>query len=1055
MSSEPSASSSKRKRVLSESEDDEDVSENGKEVSSETARQSGGTGAAGAAAAAAAAAAFSDDDSDEDEDEDDSEDDDYQERTTKRRKKSAASQLFEDDAEEDEDESVVHQEDREDENVRRMREEAEQRRELRRKREKNNLQEKSAEEIARHFAMKDRQQNAARKKFKKLGEETLILYSSQNIPDIQRDPSLFAVKCKPGMEKQLVCQILNKATVLSSNPKRALRITSAIATRTRGYVYIEARNVQHVKNAVMGMNGLYVSKVSKVAVTEMRNALDIPIKADEVVKVDSWVRIKSGHFKGDLGKVVKVSQQAKKAVVRLMPRVSLTRPIIDPITNKIMKPSKRAPQGFFDRNAVAAFVRSVNESDLIAKSSRIKMPEQRDYQPLGLLLIYYKSNYYTHSGWMCKEWPLKSLIKDVSPTLEEATQFSSRKPGLSDGSNNDFLEEEATGGALESLTKGSERGKLSMSETERFLEGDVVRVVAGELKDLLGKVVMCNSSAGTISIKPIIGRIEGLANEYTFDAADLVKHFEVGKHVKVVSGQFSGETGSIVKISEVSGKGEAVIILDSGSREVRIFTSALRESDEIAEGIDSLDGYKLFDLVVLPDNLRGLIVHVGRERLRILNQGGSTQELSPTDLRGSRNMESKKAIALDKRRQQVSVNDVIRVVEGQFKGYSGKVKQISRRFLFVQSNQHMQDAGAFVVQAQHVTLAGSQSTKDLSMLSMGLISSDNSVPRRNVSRRNVGRALPICGKTVRITKGEWKGYIGMVLSATDSWAQVELHTRHKTVQIKRDSIQQIGDSHGSLVPDSNRGRFGGSHVSGRGRKSAVALTGAATPVGDAFAAQTPLNISLGGTTPMVAGSSTPGGVWDADASTPFVAETPLFSNTDGGDYGYNGAGAQAPSNYPQHQGQYLPPAELHSSYAYSNDGHMPPPASNHGQIKTWVNRGLVVEISQQGDHNNCRGVVRTVYDDRMCDVDITDPAPRGVVKVSERNLKPVRPRKGDRVVILPLEDESQDGAEYAGQQGILQNLDDEDAVVFLQGESDGGSEMQFFNINLLCKIASA
>ena len=53
---------------------------------------------------------------------------------------------------------------------------------------------------------------------------------------------------------------------------------------------------------------------------------------------------------------------------------------------------------------------------------------------------------------------------------------------------------------------------------------------------------------------------------------------------------------------------------------------------------------------------------------------------------GNRNQESKRGVALDARKQAVSVNDSVVVTEGKFKGYRGSVKHVSRNFLFVKSN---------------------------------------------------------------------------------------------------------------------------------------------------------------------------------------------------------------------------------------------------------------------------------------------------------------------------------------------------------------------------------
>ena len=110
-----------------------------------------------------------------------------------------------------------------------------------------------------------------------------------HLPTIQ-DPSLFAVKCKPSKEKDLVAQLTLKSFHHLKDPnKEPLNILSASSTRTRGYIYIEARIKQHVIKAIRGMNFIYPSKVSKVPVREMTTTLTIANSKEVVVKEGQWV----------------------------------------------------------------------------------------------------------------------------------------------------------------------------------------------------------------------------------------------------------------------------------------------------------------------------------------------------------------------------------------------------------------------------------------------------------------------------------------------------------------------------------------------------------------------------------------------------------------------------------------------------------------------------------------------------------------------------------------------------------------------------------------------
>jgi len=58
----------------------------------------------------------------------------------------------------------------------------------------------------------------------------------------------------------------------------------------------------------------------------------------------------------------------------------------------------------------------------------------------------------------------------------------------------------------------------------------------------------------------------------------------------------------------------------------------------------------------------------------------------------------------------------------------------------------------------------------------------------NNRRRNKD---PLVHQTVRIIRGPWKGYIGIVKDCTDTTARVELHTSNKTINVERAIVTEI------------------------------------------------------------------------------------------------------------------------------------------------------------------------------------------------------------------------------------------------------------------------
>ena len=140
-------------------------------------------------------------------------------------------------------------------------------------------------------------------------------------------------------------------------------------------------------------------------------------------------------------------------------------------------------------------------------------------------------------------------------------------------------------------------------------------------------------------------------------------------------------------------------------------------------------------------------------------------------------------------------------------------------------------------------------------------------------------------KTVRITQGSDKGYIGIVKDATETHARVEIHATYKTKMIEIKKLVVFNDSKGttaayptgSLPSLGSRTPAYGSQTPAYG--SQTPMHGGATP---AYGAQTP---RYGGATPSHDGSRTPsrgdatpgyqsGGAWDPSAAEPEPSTTP-------------------------------------------------------------------------------------------------------------------------------------------------------------------------------------
>jgi len=88
-----------------------------------------------------------------------------------------------------------------------------------------------------------------------------------NLPEV-KDPQLWSIPCKTGMEQSLVLQLMNKSRAFQARGD-AVHILSATATTTRSYMFVETRNESGMRNFLRGIQGIYSFKMKKVPINEM------------------------------------------------------------------------------------------------------------------------------------------------------------------------------------------------------------------------------------------------------------------------------------------------------------------------------------------------------------------------------------------------------------------------------------------------------------------------------------------------------------------------------------------------------------------------------------------------------------------------------------------------------------------------------------------------------------------------------------------------------------------------------------------------------------------
>ncbi|CAN0332948.1 unnamed protein product, partial [Hapterophycus canaliculatus] len=96
-------------------------------------------------------------------------------------------------------------------------------------------------------------------------------------------------------------------------------------------------------------------------------------------------------------------------------------------------------------------------------------------------------------------------------------------------------------------------------------------------------------------------------------------------------------------------------LLRSSSSPRQVHVSQLQETPEVSTGLDSLQGYELYDLVMLGPNEVGVVTRVNREDLEVVNNSGNVKRVRPQEIRGKRNAQSRRAFVVDTQQNQLEV----------------------------------------------------------------------------------------------------------------------------------------------------------------------------------------------------------------------------------------------------------------------------------------------------------------------------------------------------------------------------------------------------------------
>ncbi|KXZ44189.1 hypothetical protein GPECTOR_71g550 [Gonium pectorale] len=528
-------------------------------------------------------------------------------------------------------------------------------------------------------------------------EERYRDYQGEDIPDTAdtgvvgqqgllptpNDPKLWLVTCKAGHEREAVVQLLQKAYTLAERGS-PLRILSAVALdHLPGFIYVEAAKESHVMDAIRGLRTVYVGKGAKlVPLNEMVDAVTVNKKAKDDLARDTWVRIRGGLYKDDLARVVDVDPVAGRATVKLLHRLDFAA-----LANRTEEQRKKNP---FGRAPTVRPVSKVfNPEEARVAGLLVQRLQTQDGMPSYQVL-----SHTFVGGYLLRRVGIKTLnVLDTLPGLDEVARFNAAATREDD---------DAPGTELSSLMATLPTdGTASTKGT--FMKGDKVRIIKGDLENLQARVTGVSADGTKVTAIP---SIMGFSEEVEFEPDELAKVFAVGQRVRVLAGQYGGDTGMVVRVDERL----CYVISDTTREEIKVFARDLTESEVVASGIEMLGEYQLHDLVQLNQGTAGVVVKIEKDAARVLTNNGNPDQPDVrlcrlTDIQRKVSYKQK-PVTQDQAGNPVREKDFVIIQTGRHKERGGSVAYIWRGTLFLHCKDLAENGGYVAVRSHATRLRG-------------------------------------------------------------------------------------------------------------------------------------------------------------------------------------------------------------------------------------------------------------------------------------------------------------------------------------------------------------
>mmetsp|Transcript_6930 Transcript_6930/g.23018 ORF Transcript_6930/g.23018 Transcript_6930/m.23018 type:complete len:1237 (+) Transcript_6930:184-3894(+) len=656
-------------------------------------------------------------------------------------------------------------------------------------------------------------------------EEVSATRQQRELPTV-KDPKLWMVTCKIGRERELVMSLMAKYIAMQEAGEPLLIKSAITQDHLKGYIYVESDKEDYVKNALSGLRGIFFSKKFRlVPIDEMVDGITVLNKGSgDSIKPDSWVRLRSGIFKGDLAKVVELhsAEVPPRVTVKVVPRIDYEEMLTMARNEQQVKLFGKLGEGRM--RPVAKLFNADDlgrESNVIVEKDKLPPSTMQNLPGIDRVDII-EGRYFFSEGYLVRNIALAACTLETAPSLDELQRF--------------------TGGGAGNATTATELAAMAAAISDKkrtqvtFAPGDAVIVVDGDLKDLEGVVDSVTPEGDQVMVLP---SLKELADKVlAFTPSQLQKYFKSGDKVMVTSGRHEGQTGLVVAVDG----NVCSVFTDLSNEEIEVFLHDLADASHMSAAIEKIGSYEMHNLVLLDEQTVGCIIKVEKEAALLLT---NTSTPDRPDVRTCRLVElkqklnTKRATAQDSRMNTVNSGSMVNITGGPARGKQGTVLHVHRGLLFLRCRDIHENGGVICVRARQCLVHGSSSSSagpaNKGPAAMGgaagapmgggmtpLMSPAHYLggsgglgapPSRSgmmQSPRADGagggppgagrfgggpggrRQNQMIGQMVQISKGPYRGYQGRVVDCTDTTARLEVQAKGKIITVNLAQIQQPG-----------------------------------------------------------------------------------------------------------------------------------------------------------------------------------------------------------------------------------------------------------------------